>query len=111
MKGSANNHLEIHTDEPFIRESKFCSSLSGLDVPILTVTSRVNHLTTLQETDDGFYHGAPMQIDPRDFKENEKDKIPVHKFKKYKIICARVHPGESNASYMMQGFIRFITSN
>ena len=24
------------------------------------------------------------------------------------MICARVHPGESNSSYMMQGFIRAI---
>jgi hypothetical protein len=111
LKASANNHLEIATSEPFIKESKFCCSLSGLDVPILTITSRVNQLTSLQAADDGFYHGAPMEIDSRDFKENEKDKIPVHKFKKYKIICARVHPGESNASFIMQGFIRFIISN
>ena len=52
-----------------------------------------------------------MEIDTRDFKENEKDKMPVHKYKKYIIVCARVHPGESNASFIMQGFLKFITSN
>lgn len=34
----------------------------------------------------------------------------MHKFKKYIIICSRVHPGEANASYIMEGFINFITS-
>lgn len=27
------------------------------------------------------------------------------------IICSRVHPGESNASYIMEGFLEFIVSN
>jgi hypothetical protein len=36
--------------------------------------------------------------------------VPLNKFKKYIIVCARVHPGETNASYIMQGFIKFITS-
>ena len=35
--------------------------------------------------------------------------VPLHKYKRYVIICARVHPGESNASFVMQGFIKFIT--
>ena len=27
------------------------------------------------------------------------------------IICSRVHPGESNASFIMEGFLEFIVSN
>ena len=34
----------------------------------------------------------------------------MNKYKKYIIISARVHPGESNSSYIMQGFLKFITS-
>jgi len=53
-----------------------------------------------------------MEIDPREYKESEKEThMPVHKYKRYIIVCARVHPGESNASFIMQGFIRFITSS
>jgi murein tripeptide amidase MpaA len=37
--------------------------------------------------------------------------MPLHKFKKYIIVAARVHPGESNASFIMQGFLKFITGN
>jgi cytosolic carboxypeptidase protein 2/3 len=53
--------------------------------------------------------GAPLEIDKSDFGENES--IPQHKFKKYVIVCARVHPGESNSSYIMHGFLDFITGN
>ena len=37
--------------------------------------------------------------------------MPVHRFKKYVIVCSRVHPGESNSSYIMHGFMNFITGN
>jgi len=101
-EGSANNHLEVPLKEPFFKETKFCNSLSGLDVPIMTVTSRVNALFTQQKAStDTFQQGISMEIDPRDFKENEKDSMPIHKFKKYIIVAARVHPGESNASFIM----------
>ncbi len=33
-----------------------------------------------------------------------------HKKKKAIITTARVHPGESNSSYIMEGIIRFLTS-
>lgn len=36
--------------------------------------------------------------------------MQLNKYKKYIIVCSRVHPGETNASYIMQGFINFITS-
>jgi len=31
--------------------------------------------------------------------------MPVNKFKKYVIVCARVHPGETVASFIMEGFL------
>jgi cytosolic carboxypeptidase protein 2/3 len=36
--------------------------------------------------------------------------VPLNKFKKYIIVCSRVHPGETIASYLMQGFLSYITS-
>ena len=49
-----------------------------------------------------------MEIDPSEF-ENSKCKLPLYKYKKFIIVGARVHPGESNASFIMQGFLKFIT--
>ena len=34
--------------------------------------------------------------------------LPLYKRKKYVIIGSRVHPGESNGSYMMQGLIKYL---
>lgn len=89
-------------DKPeHLRVNLFCKSLSGADVPILTVTSRLTadpseyNLVKLHEFDDN----------------DSKVAIPLYKKKKYMIITGRVHPGESNSSYMMEGFIRSILGN
>jgi murein tripeptide amidase MpaA len=37
--------------------------------------------------------------------------MPLNKFKKYIIVNSRVHPGEANASFMMEGFLKMITSS
>lgn len=37
--------------------------------------------------------------------------LPFYKAKKNVIICARVHPGESNSSFMMQGLIKYLLGN
>ena len=71
-------------------------------MPELTITSQVNKLS-------GKPSGAPLEIDPEEF--DDKDNIPIYKDKKYAIVCARVHPGESNSSFIMQGFLKFITGN
>jgi hypothetical protein len=49
MKG----HQEAlpNSEHQFVKESTLCSSLSGLDVPILTVSTRV-HSKTFEMIDD-----------------------------------------------------------
>lgn len=37
--------------------------------------------------------------------------MPFYETKKQIVVCARVHPGESNSSYMMQGFIKYLLGN
>ena len=42
--------------------------------------------------------------------EHDPVNIPPFCDKKVVIITGRVHPGESNASFMMEGFLNYITS-
>jgi len=91
-----------YSEHAFIREGRFCYSLSGFEVPELTITSHVNRLA-------GRPRAAPLEIDPADF--DDEQSLPLHKDKKYMIVGARVHPGESNASFIMEGFLKFITGS
>ena len=67
--------------------------MAGIDVPYLIVTSRVHEDDRAQVEESE--HG------PAD--------LPAQRTKKTVVLVGRVHPGEANASYMMEGFIRFIT--
>jgi murein tripeptide amidase MpaA len=75
--------------------------LGGVEVPYLIITSRVL-------TDPDSYNFIKLE----EFEDPiSRLSIPVNKKKKQIVVDARVHPGESNASYMMQGFIRFLCGN
>ena len=65
---------------------------------MLTITSRV-------KSDPAQYNLIKLS----EFEDNEsKLSVPMYKRKKYVVIGSRVHPGESNASFMMQGFIKYL---
>jgi len=89
---------ELKADPEVMKYAKdctpLCSSLSGVDVPYLTITSRVNEPDFEQILES----------------EHSPDSLPVLKTKKTVVLTGRVHPGESNASFMMEGFIKFLTS-
>lgn len=53
-------------------------------------------------------------IKPEEFDDEESQAfggVPENKRKRYMIIGSRVHPGESPASWMMQGFLKAICSD
>jgi hypothetical protein len=89
---------DLKQDEEVMRYTKdagpICHSLSGVDVPYLIVTTRAH------QADFNF-------IDP---KEHTKESLPEDKSKRTVVLTGRVHPGETNSSFMMEGFINFITS-
>lgn len=95
--------VSVEGSKLFMREHHLCYSLSGVSVPLLTITSHVE-----KAIEAGGLSGHPVEINKDDFSPDEA--LPVHSHKKYIVLCARVHPGESNSSYIMHGFLDFITS-
>ncbi|CAF0810559.1 unnamed protein product [Rotaria sordida] len=73
----------------YFRQQVLCKTLSGNDCPLLTITSFYNQ---------------------NDLYRNEKQTIPLHE-RSYVILTARVHPGESNASWIMKGIIDYLLSD
>ena len=47
---------------------------------------------------------------PENIEDWEGDTTPLKK-KDYIVVSARVHPGESNSSYMMEGLLDFVTGD
>ena len=84
-----------------IKETVLCRALSSVDVPLITITSRIN-------SDATTYH----MIKPSEFDEKDAENgVPLNKRKKYCIVGGRVHPGETPGSWMMQGFLKCITGD
>ena len=85
----------------YYQETILCKSLSGLDIPMVTITSRLT-------SDTNEYNLVKMS----EFDDIEsKVSIPMYKRKKYIIITTRVHPGETNSSYIIQGLIKYLNGN
>ena len=73
---------------------------------MLTITNsnginKDNH--NINVTENGSYHNSS--------KEDSSDvNINNHKNKKIFFATARIHPGESNGSYVMNGFLNYLVS-
>lgn len=92
--------LRSHDDIYFIREN-IMNSLEGRRVDMLTITS-VNEVTAEREH---FLENLFPQV-----AEEEGDRLRPHRFRNKKVvfISARVHPGETQSSFVMTGLIRFL---
>ena len=92
----ASDHQEAYPKRAhqYLSASVLCKSLSGLEVPLLTITSRV-------------HHKHREVVDPREF---SGEPLPLHTRKKHVVLCARVHPGEANASHVMAGVLKYLLS-
>jgi len=109
-------HSKLLPAQQFLNEEILCKSLSGLDIPLLTIT---NSTTTSQNTKlDEMVNNFNINMAEEDSEteayvaelkrliENTKNERKPVVF-----ITARIHPGETCGSFMMQGFLKFITSN
>lgn len=99
LKNMMSLRFESHMD--FYGETVLCKSLSGLDIPMITITSRLN-------SDPNQYNLVKLS----EFEDNEsKVSIPMYTRKKYVVIVARVHPGETVSSFMIEGIVKYLTAN
>lgn len=77
---------DIDTSEVLYKHQTLCETLSGNAVPLITITAA--------NTDNQSTQTSTLLQD-----------------KKYVFLSARVHPGESNSSWVLKGIIDFLMSN
>jgi len=94
------------------------TTLAGNICPIITISTDLKFILTREEELEYLYRGNAGKVwlfnrrkrrcSEFNIKEYEDD---TSKDKKVIFICARVHPGEIQASYVMQGFIDWALSD
>ena len=93
----------------YFRQQMLCKTLAGNDCPLLTITS-------LEQENEN------RQIPIREWSniDNERNQKLVIRWivlsrvideRTYVILTSRVHPGESNASWVMKGIIDYLLSD
>uniref|UniRef100_A0A8D0UNS7 tubulin-glutamate carboxypeptidase n=1 Tax=Sus scrofa TaxID=9823 RepID=A0A8D0UNS7_PIG len=83
-------HLDIleksvNPKQVYFRHEVLCQTLGGNPCPLVTITARPE--------------------------SNSTDHLEQFRQRPYQVITARVHPGESNASWMMKGTLEFLVSS
>eukprot|EP00826_Nyctotherus_ovalis_P011519 TRINITY_DN12994_c0_g4_i1.p1 TRINITY_DN12994_c0_g4~~TRINITY_DN12994_c0_g4_i1.p1 ORF type:complete len:492 (+),score=122.37 TRINITY_DN12994_c0_g4_i1:1207-2682(+) len=80
---------------------------------MLTVTSKAAKYTPSKEQMDEMIEGEAKELDKETVGElkQEVKKQLADENKKVLIITARIHPGETCSSFVMEGFIKFIISS
>ncbi|XP_075063850.1 cytosolic carboxypeptidase 4 isoform X2 [Mixophyes fleayi] len=84
------SHLQLleqrhNPQRVYFKQQTLCYTIGGNPCPIVTITAM-----------------------PRSMSESHKDEI---RSRQYMVLTARVHPGESNASWVMKGTLEFLTSS
>ena len=102
-----------------LSRSVLCHTLSGNPVPLFTITDFPSGLPDggIRKCEQPeWYRGNTYRISPMAFSRvpTRKKPVPMNSLlhaRPYIILSARVHPGESNASWMMRGVLDFLTSS
>lgn len=93
------DYLEELSENPgyseYLKITSLCKTLAGNVCPLLTITEGIKSYDCLNSLDD-----TEKFVD-----------FDTHKHKKAIVLTARVHPGETNSSYMIKGTIDFLLSN
>ena len=82
-----------------------CKSPGGIEVPVITVTSKGSKYLPDPEQVNEIMEKESLEIRQEVMKEFADEN------KKLLIVTARIHPGETCSSFVMEGFIRYIISS
>jgi len=85
----------------YVQHSSLCTTVGGRDVPLLTITHPSSSFETPGE-------GDGRRAEGDDTWRNNQEK-PIEE-RRVVFISARVHPGETPASWLMHGILQFLTS-
>ena len=92
-----------------LRVDSLCETLAGNSCPVLTVTSDVGLYPNWESEYTKMMKSAAGR---RILRQRESRlEMPPHRRKKAVVLTARVHPGESNSSYMLKGALEFLLGN
>jgi hypothetical protein len=103
-------NLKISHYKKIVRIDSLCTTLAGNEVPVLTITKEVHLYTPWEEELEKLKKSAAGRRALRAKALREKGPDD-NKLKRCVFVTARVHPGETNGSFMMKGFLQFITGN
>ena len=105
------NSLKIMHSQ-VLSSNTLCHTLAGNACPVLTITQDLFSYNTWPEEQKKLGKSAAGRkiLRIRESKQMDSDKNK-HRKKKGIFITARVHPGESNSSYMVKGLIDFLVGN
>ena len=92
----------------YFRVDTLCMTLAGNPCPVITITSEVGTYQSWEYEHSKMMKSAAGRRMMR-LKEG-KEEESSHKSKRAVILTARVHPGESNSSFMMKGALEFLLS-
>ena len=90
----------------YYRQQTLCKTLSGNDCPLLTITSLSNSADLEQDEQQTI----PFRMSPFACPDVRNVSSRRVEEKSFVVLTARVHPGESNASWVMKGIIDYLLS-
>lgn len=101
---------KIRTDEykNIARVDNLCTTLAGNLVPIVTVSKNIRNYIPWNEELEKIKRSAAGRRNLRAKAMKDANGVKEFDGRRYVVVTARVHPGETNGSFMMRGFLSFI---
>jgi len=100
-------------DGVFMKVSSLGQTLNGHEIPFITITAQVND--EMEEEEENYeYTDYNNSFDTNENPDDDESlsgipNIPICD-RRVIVLSSRVHPGETNASWIMHGLLEYLTS-